>query len=138
MYSPYEPVYFSSKTSTAQCYTPLFEFENSKFLKNELHSSTPVQNNYVSEKPITLVRACPKQLYFKKRITLNNAIVFNCFNIMETILASNLNNRINIFPRKNENESNPVGRNLRPVGRNTFDNSRNVRMESCRWKYLTK
>jgi hypothetical protein len=33
---------------------------------------------------------------------------------METILASNLNNNINIFPRKNENESNPVGRNLNP------------------------
>ena len=52
MYPPSESVYFSLKTSTAQCCTPLFELENSKFLKNELHSSTPVQNNYVSEKRI--------------------------------------------------------------------------------------
>jgi hypothetical protein len=52
MYPPYESVYFSLKTSTAQCGAPLFELKNSKYLKNELRSSTPVQNNYVSEKRI--------------------------------------------------------------------------------------
>ena len=90
MYPPSESVYFSLKTSTAQRCQELFELKNSKFLKNELHSSTPVQNNYVSEKPITFVHACSKQLYFKKPITLKTAIVFNCFYIMETNLASNL------------------------------------------------
>jgi hypothetical protein len=40
----------------------------------------------------------------EKRISFKNAIVSNCFNIMETFLASNQGCRNENIPRKNENE----------------------------------
>ena len=64
--------------------------------KNEARSFTPGKNNYVSQNE----SASPVPKAPEKRISFKKGIVLNCFYIMETFLASKLQQQIKNISRK--------------------------------------